>query len=270
MRKCLLVILMALFLSAQGGALGQSCGVSCNDHVNMAFANASDLYSRETALASFTKTVASSPSCGCQDLVNVAVLNSTDLYGQIYGPSTSSRTVKFTYVASLDLSKDAELVYNMTDLGSKLAIIEYTIEVTNTGEVNITGIEVNDTLLHIYSLGDLSPGESEAIIPKPRYTVTTSDVMHCWINNTANATGQDRCCEQVSGEGGESYLMNIEELETVLKRYSVLIREYGQDIRVSGGNASDLEIYEGIIKNQSYRLQTFEDLLHQAWPDLPD
>jgi len=107
---------------------------------------------------------------------------------------------------------------------------------------------VNGSLLGEFLLGNLTPGQSATI--RPRYTVNKSQIRYCLVNNTANITGTDRCCEKVSLTIDNSFSMNLAELEVNAK-------------------PADIEKLEGILRNQSDRIITFDGLLHDAWNYIP-
>ena len=69
--------------------------------------------------------------------------------------------------------------------------VTYTVVVTNTGNVTVSSIEMEDTLVKLNAAPfDLAPGESKNDITYT-YTVTQADVDAGKIDNTATATGKD-------------------------------------------------------------------------------
>lgn len=247
----------------------QSCG-ACEEHsafiTDLVFCNATDAVNGSVSLHSAQAKV-NYTYCGCPNLTNTAVVNSTDLFGTQVGPKTVFTRLNFTYTAAFNASKTASVVYNLTELGDKLVLLEYNITVNNAGNVNITGVEVNDSLLGAYPIGKLTPGQTATILP--RYTVNKSQIRYCFVNNTANITGTDRCCKMVNISINNSFPINLAELEDILHQYNATIEDYVLELKVSA-NTSDIEKLEGILRNQTERISTFEDLLHDAWPYIPD
>jgi hypothetical protein len=247
----------------------QNCG-TCEKHsapiTNLIFCNATDAINKSVSPHSSKETV-NYTYCGCPNLINTAVVNSTDVFGGQIGPKTASERVNFTYIATFNASKTAGVVYNLTDLGDKLVLLEYNITVKNAGNVNITAVDVNDSLLGNYPLGNLIPGQKATI--HPRYTVNKSQIRYCFVNNTANITGTDRCCKSVNLSVRNRFSINIEELEDILHQYNTTIKDYRLTLETNA-KTSDLEKLEGILRNQSNRISTFEGLLHDAWNYIPD
>jgi hypothetical protein len=246
----------------------QDCGV-CEKHsasiVDLVSCSATDATNKSVSLHSAKETV-NYTYCGCPDLINIAVVNSTDILDSQVGPMATSEKVNFTYNATFNASKTASVVYNLTELGDKLVLLEYNITVENAGNVNITAVEVNDSLLGVYSLGKLIPGQSAII--RPRYTVNKSQIRYCFVNNTANITGTDRCCAAVNLSVNNSFSINLEELEDILHQYNATIENLTVELKMNA-NLNDIEKLEGILRNQSNRIITFEGLLHDAWNYIP-
>ncbi|WP_420915629.1 DUF7507 domain-containing protein, partial [Algoriphagus confluentis] len=69
-------------------------------------------------------------------------------------------------------------------------VIEYSLTVTNTGNVTLTDVTITDPLTGLdQNIGTLAPGESETITTT--YTVTQQDVDRGSVTNLATATGTD-------------------------------------------------------------------------------
>ena len=92
---------------------------------------------------------------------------------------------------------DAELTVektaNPTSGVAKDGVITYTVTVTNSGNVTVKDITLEDTLVTLpedkATIGTLAPGASKEITYT--YTATQADVDAGEINNTATATGKD-------------------------------------------------------------------------------
>ena len=92
--------------------------------------------------------------------------------------------------------------------------ITYTITVNNSGNVTITGITLDDTLVTLREAAfDLAPEDTKTITYT--YTVTQADVDAGKIDNTVTATGKDPNGEEVSGEA--SATVTAEEAKPELK-----------------------------------------------------
>jgi uncharacterized repeat protein (TIGR01451 family) len=82
-------------------------------------------------------------------------------------------------------------------------VITYTIQVTNTGNVTITDIDVEDDLTgDSWFINMLLPGASQTF--NTTYTVTQTDLNDSSILNTATATGQDPAGEPVEDSDTET------------------------------------------------------------------
>jgi uncharacterized repeat protein (TIGR01451 family) len=91
------------------------------------------------------------------------------------------------YTAGLSVVKDA----NITSSATIGTVIGYTINVTNTGNVNLSSVLVTDSLTGLYeTLTILAPHAFH--IFNTTHTVTESDICG-WITNMATANGTDPC-----------------------------------------------------------------------------
>ncbi|WP_338226522.1 DUF7507 domain-containing protein, partial [Algoriphagus confluentis] len=79
-------------------------------------------------------------------------------------------------------------------------VIEYSLTVTNTGNVTLTDVTITDPLTGLdQNIGTLAPGESETITTT--YTVTQQDVDRGSVTNLATATGTDPDGGETGGSG---------------------------------------------------------------------
>ncbi|MEP2486059.1 MAG: hypothetical protein ABJH64_13800, partial [Algoriphagus sp.] len=86
----------------------------------------------------------------------------------------------------IDVAKSADA----TTYDAAGTIINYTVVVTNIGNVTLTEVEVNDPLTGLEeSVGTLAPGESQTFV-RP-YSILQADVDFGSRENTASATGKD-------------------------------------------------------------------------------
>ena len=105
-----------------------------------------------------------------------------------YVNDTDKTCVPAIYNASLNITKTA----NRTE-ASLGDVIGYEIVVTNTGNVNITDVEITDSIAEpgYWSELILAPGANKTVYAT--YTVNEDDVENGSINNTAKAVGQGPC-----------------------------------------------------------------------------
>ena len=111
---------------------------------------------------------------------------------------TANDSAKVTTVAA-----DPKLTVKKTaDPTKDVAVgdtVEYTVVVTNSGNVTVTGIELDDTLVNLNEEAfTLAPSASKTITYE--YTVTQADVDAGKIDNTATATGKDPKNEDVTAK----------------------------------------------------------------------
>ncbi len=111
--------------------------------------------------------------------------------------ATSSATVNLTYTASLQVSKTADKTSAFPG-----DAITYTYEITNAGNVTISGITLKDSNLKLGDQGQISlsqttlaPGEN--ITATATYTVAETDLPGP-LTNTATITGTDPKSNQVT------------------------------------------------------------------------
>jgi uncharacterized repeat protein (TIGR01451 family) len=122
----------------------------------------------------------------CAPIDNIATANGRDPCGNPVGPVSASMTVTPYYSARLSVVKEANVT--SATVGT---VIGYTINVTNTGNVNLRDVLVTDSLTGLYpTIPTLAPGAYH--IFNTRYTVTELDIC-APISNTATASGTDPC-----------------------------------------------------------------------------
>ena len=130
-------------------------------------------------------------------IVNTVKANATAVRGN--NPAEVEAKATVTTVAAdakLTVTKTADKTSSVY-LGDK---VTYTVTVTNNGNVTITGIKMNDTLVTINEAAfDLAPGASKTITYE--YTATQADIDAGKIENKATATGKDPKGKPVSAEG---------------------------------------------------------------------
>ncbi|SFT92709.1 conserved repeat domain-containing protein/gliding motility-associated C-terminal domain-containing protein, partial [Algoriphagus locisalis] len=119
------------------------------------------------------------------EVTNIATATGTDPDGGETG-GTDTAIVPGTDAPSLSVDKVAD-VATYAEAGD---LIPYSIVVTNTGNVTLTDVTVEDPLTGLtQNLGTLSPGEAATVTTT--YTVTQDDVDNGKVTNIATATGTD-------------------------------------------------------------------------------
>ncbi len=263
MRAYYLVVLFCIVLSwscSQASNCGD-CEIKSGNMTNIGIMN--DYSSMGKAMGPYaTYENVNVSYCGCPEMVNTAIANSSDKFGRASGPIVVYEKVNLSYFSSLDITKIPHLVTNMTEVGTDLVLLEYNITVTNTGQVNITGIQLIDPRLGEYKLGMLMPGENVSITPNPYYIITPDDVKYCSINNIALVIGKDRCCKTVGPSlAYVNFPMAAKNLETYLKEYTYQLLTYGYDLH-DDNDAESLADFEEKIRIQANRLMVLEDAMH--------
>ncbi|NQE53189.1 hypothetical protein C5S29_06315 [ANME-1 cluster archaeon GoMg3.2] len=122
----------------------------------------------------------------CAPINNTATANGTDPCGNPVGPATASVIVTQGYTTGLAVVKTTNVT--MPTVGT---VIWYTINVSNTGNVNLSSVLVMDKLTGLNeTMTILAPGSFH--IFNTTYTVTESDICEL-IENRATANGTDPC-----------------------------------------------------------------------------
>lgn len=138
-------------------------------------------------------TFTADPVTITQDHVDAGVLANTAQADA----STTGGALQATDSADLDIPaqpglsavKSAQLLdENGNEVGDSGEIIRYTIRVTNTGNVSLTGVGVDDALLPgLTETVDLGPGESHDFVAD--YEIVPADLADGQVVNTATAEG---------------------------------------------------------------------------------
>ena len=130
-------------------------------------------------------------------VINTATATGKDTGGNVVS-ATDSKTVTLAEVATLALTKTATLDKTLVpptgraDAGDQ---ITYTLKITNTGNVNVTNINLNDSLLHSALSCDQTLPASlapDAVMTcSPTYTLSQSDIDRGSVYNSATVSGND-------------------------------------------------------------------------------
>ncbi|HEY4268652.1 MAG TPA: hypothetical protein VGM94_10720 [Galbitalea sp.] len=145
----------------------------------------------DTILAPGDSTTCSAPYTVTQgdldagSIHNTATATGIDPANQAATSAPSSVTVTAIQTPGLTLAKSATptTVSNVGD------VVNFSFLVTNTGNVTVTGIDIDDTMLPSVTCpsGDLTPGAD--VTCTGSYTVVQADIDNGAITNTAEATG---------------------------------------------------------------------------------
>ncbi len=157
------------------------------------FTNVSISYTDCANLSAFTATFNGETKTFPIATFNFVVSNDTSARIEDYVVyALSEMCVKYTY-------DDEKLKITKTGNTSGPAKfgeeIKYEIEVCNPTTITVYNVNVYDSLLSgsPFFLGTLAPTDCRNVTASLNYTVTEDDVCRGWINNTANATGEDVC-----------------------------------------------------------------------------
>ncbi|MDN3205969.1 DUF7507 domain-containing protein, partial [Algoriphagus sediminis] len=127
-------------------------------------------------------------------VINTAAATGIDP-GDVTVESQSTVTVTVVQNPIIELIKSADKS-TYTTAGE---VVEYTLDVSNAGNVTLTNVEVTDPLTGLdQNLGTLIPGESTQVTST--YTVTQADIDFGFIDNVATATALDPNSQQVEDQ----------------------------------------------------------------------
>ncbi|HII06128.1 MAG TPA: DUF11 domain-containing protein, partial [Methanotrichaceae archaeon] len=121
----------------------------------------------------------------CKLLVNNVTANGTDPCGGLHQDS-SIATVETNYSAAIEVNKTAD-----ADSAEVRSIVTYTIVVNNSGNVNLTDLQIHDNLTKdLWKVAVLGPGMNQSFTAE--YLVKESDLRKLLVN-TVTANGTDPC-----------------------------------------------------------------------------
>ena len=171
-------------------------------------------------------------------IVNVVKANATAVRGSNPDEATATATVTTeAAVPALTVTKTAS-----PDSGVGVgATVTYTVVVTNSGNVTVSGIELDDTLVTLTddqkAIGTLAPAESKTITYT--YAVTQGDVDAGKIDNTATATGTYGGDEVTASDDATVTTVESAAALTVTKEAS----------KTSGADVGDTITYTVVVTN---------------------
>jgi gliding motility-associated-like protein/uncharacterized repeat protein (TIGR01451 family) len=124
--------------------------------------------------------------------INEGRVNNTARAVTVYNGTTYSDQASATVPASQNPRIAITKVATESNYTSVGDVIHYTLVVTNTGNVTLTGVTVTDPIADVScpgSIGTLDPGE--VVTCTATHTVAATDISDRSIHNTATATGLD-------------------------------------------------------------------------------
>lgn len=141
-----------------------------------------------TATATHTVVVSDFPG----PITNTATVSGTDPNGNSFTANASASVTLNPYEASLGIAKTADRAS-----ASPHEVITYTYTITNTGNVTINNLALNDSKLGAISLTSATLEPDQSLTVTATYTVTISDLPGP-ITNTATVQGKDPAANTVS------------------------------------------------------------------------
>jgi len=156
-----------------------------------------------TATATYTVVEADLPG----PLVNTATISGTDPNGNLFAYNNTA-TVELSYNSELQVNKEAD-----RETASPHEVITYTYTITNTGNMAIENITLEDDRLGPIPLGSngnmmLAPGQS--VSANATYTVSIWDFLRGrTILNTANVTANDSLGNSLTGSDTATVSLTI-------------------------------------------------------------
>ncbi len=157
--------------------------------------------------------------------------------------------------ASISLVKNGILNDENNDgLAQEGETITYIFMVTNTGNVTVTNITIEDPLVAV-SGGPISlePQESDSTSFTAMYTITAQDILNGFVVNQAIATGQDPNGDDVFDISDDDSALEDDETITILTRFaSISLLKTGLALDVNGDgfiNEGELIRYSFTVTN---------------------
>ena len=155
------------------------------------------------------------------DVDSGQITNVASVSGQGPDQTTVSAHDDAVVTAIQNPSIDVEITDNEADIDEEGEEIDYTITVTNTGNVTLTNVTVVDSKTGtVVNVGTLAPGESKQV--ETVYTVTQEDVDKGSVSNEATATGE-------SPNEGDDNPTDIDEVTTPIAQLPSIVIEKKSD-----------------------------------------
>jgi len=158
-------------------------------------------------------------------------------------------SIRITVDGTLDMTVVDPAV--RADVGD---VIDYTFEVTNTGDVTLTGVIVTDPLVTVSgSAITLDPGETDTTTFTGSYTLTQADIDAGEVDNTATATGTPPEGADVTDTDDESVSVTLEvEVVWKLATYTTegdtitdICYSFAEKVEDLSGGRMEIEVHAG-------------------------
>jgi len=164
-----------------------------------------------TATATHTVVVSDFPG----PITNTATVSGADPTGNSIIANTSASVILNPYEASLEIVKTADRTS-----ASPHEVITYTYTITNTGDVPINNLALNDSKLGAISLTTTALEPDQSLTVSATHTVTISDLPGP-ITNTATVQGKDPAGKAVSATSS-SVSVSLTTNESLLTKSEIL------------------------------------------------
>jgi uncharacterized repeat protein (TIGR01451 family)/gliding motility-associated-like protein len=136
-----------------------------------------------------SQSVTTSYTVKQSDIDGGQIVNVATVTGQAPDQRSVSSQDQVTVTGVQVPAIDVEITDNEAEISEQGQEIDYTITVTNTGNVTLTNVTVVDTKTGtVVNVGTLAPGESKQV--EAVYTVNQEDVDRGSVTNEATATGE--------------------------------------------------------------------------------
>ena len=211
----------------------------------------------ENIMATTTYTVVEADLPG--PLVNTANVTGTDPDSNLFADNDTA-TVELSYNSELQVNKEAD-----RETAAPREVITYTYTITNTGNMAIGNVTLEDDRLGPISLGGngnimLAPGQS--VSANATYTVSIWDFLRSrTIVNTANVTGNDSLGNSLTGSDTATVSLTIIS-KAFLTKFEIL--------KLSGVPGKGIEKAPGLQKPFNPNSQAAEHAGKKGNPETPE
>src|SRR5690625_4227454 len=198
----------------------------------------------QTGTATFTDYAPTQAELDAGEVVNTATATGTD-------PDNNDVTGSDTEITPVAQNPGIELDKQVTSAGPyEVGVdIEYTFTVTNTGDVTLTDVVVNDPLLGgtvSCSPATLAPSDTASCGPET-YTITRADVDNGGVTNTATVTGKDPNDNDVTDSDSTSTELDRDPAIELVKEV-ISTGDYGLDdeieYRITATNTGNVTLFD--------------------------
>ena len=234
-------------------------GIGLEDTLVTLSEAAFDLAPAESKTITYTYTVTQADVDEGQ-IDNTVTAAGTDPKKQPVTASDDAAVTTEEAAAELTVEKSADPASNAVIGGE----IQYTAVITNSGNVTVSAIELEDSLVTLTEAAfDLAPGESKTVTYS--YKVTQADADAGSVPNTITATGVDPKKEEVTASDDVTVTIEIEPGMTLTKtadaesyqigdtvNYTIVVENTG-NVTISGISVED-ELTGGVTPSGTFTL----------------